>query len=50
MASHEQNKAAAIKVSQGKPLTQDERRSLDTAANQAGSNGKELNRLMGGGK
>lgn len=50
MASHEQNKAAAIKKSEGKPLTQDEQRDLDRAASQAGSNGRELNRLIGGGR
>jgi len=50
MASKEENRASARKVAEGKSLNQDEQRALDTASGQAGSEGKELKRLMGGGK
>ena len=50
VASKEQNRAAALKLYRGESLTQDEERALTTARNQAGAEGKALNRIIGGGK
>ena len=42
------NRAAAEKLYKGQTLTQNEERSLKTARNQAGEEGKKLNRIVGG--
>ena len=50
MASKEDNRAAALKLYESKTLTQDEERSLKTARNQAGSEGRTLDRIVSTGK
>ena|GEM_PF-3172481 len=50
MADKEGNRASARKLHEGKSLTQDEERSLNTARNQAGSEGKALNKIISTGK
>jgi len=50
MADKQGNRDAALKLHEGKPLNQDEERSLNTARNQAGSEGKDLNKIVATGK
>lgn len=50
IATEASNRAAAQRKAEGKTLTQDEERDLNTAVNQAGSEGKALKRILGGGK
>lgn len=50
MADKESNRAAALKLYEGKALDQNEERSLNTARNQAGSEGKALNKIVSTGK
>jgi len=46
MATVEGNRAAALKVHEGKPLTQDEQRGLTTARNTAGTESRNLDHIV----
>jgi hypothetical protein len=50
MADKAGNRAAALKLYEGKSLDQNEERSLETARNQAGSEGRTLDRIVATGK
>jgi len=46
MATEASNRAAALKVHEGKKLTQDEERGLETARNTAGTESRNLDHIV----